>query len=71
MFEVTEAEGDFQSIRGISSCSSSSSANQNVQIIKRPSTLNVTIPTELQGISFIMITCQKGCIINFRIKFCK
>lgn len=59
MFEVTKAEDDVQSNTGTSS-SPSSSPSQNVSITKSPSALRVTVPTELQGVSYIMVLCQKG-----------
>lgn len=64
MFEVTKAENDIQT-----TCSTSSSSNHSFPIMKIPSSLSVTIPAELQGISYIMVLCQKGNLINFL--FCK
>lgn len=60
MFEVTKAEDDTQTTSGVSSCSPSSSPGHNVPITKTPSALRVTVPTELQGVSYIMVLCQKG-----------
>lgn len=60
MFEVTKAEDDIQSISGMSSISPSSSPSHNMSISKSPSALRVTVPTELQGVSYIMVLCQKG-----------
>lgn len=60
MFEVTKAEDDVQFNSGISSGSPSSSPNHNVPASKSPSALRVTVPTELQGVSYIMVLCQKG-----------
>lgn len=60
MFEVTKAEDDVQSTIGIPSISPSTSPSQNVPITKSPSALRVTIPTELQGVSYIMVLCRKG-----------
>lgn len=65
MFEVTKAEDEIQSTSGIPSCSPSSSPGHNVQITKSPSALRVTVPTELQGVSYIMVLCQKGNLIHF------
>jgi len=64
MFEVTKAEDDIQSNSGISSSSPSSSPGQNVSITKSPSALRVTVPTELQGVSYIMVLCQKGNLMH-------
>lgn len=69
MFEVTKAEDDNQSITGISSSSPSSSPSHNVSITKSPSALRVTVPTELQGVSYIMVLCQKGNLIHFCVSF--
>lgn len=60
MFEVTKAEDDIQPPSGISSTSPSSSPCHIVPITKSPSALRVTVPTELQGVSYIMVLCQKG-----------
>lgn len=65
MFEVTKAEDDIQSISGMPSNSPSSSPNHNMSISKSPSALRVTVPTELQGVSYIMVLCQKGNLIEF------
>ncbi|VVC36022.1 Mediator complex, subunit Med17 [Cinara cedri] len=59
MFEVTKAEDDIQSTSGISSSSPSTSPSHNMSISKAPSALRVTVPTELQGVSYIMVLCQK------------
>lgn len=63
MFEVTKAEDDTQTASGNSSCSPSSSPSHNISIVKSPSALRVTVPTELQGVSYIMVLCQKGKFI--------
>lgn len=65
MFEVTKAEDDCQSICGISSSSPSSSPSQNVSMTKSPSALRVTVPTELHGVSYIMVLCQKGNFMHY------
>lgn len=69
MFEVTKAEDDIQSNSGTSSNSPSSSPGQNVSITKSPSALRVTVPTELQGVSYIMVLCQKGNLMHFNVLF--
>lgn len=72
MFEVTKAEDDIQSTSGISSSSPSSSPNHSVSTTKSPSALRVTVPTELQGVSYIMVLCQKGIQLNIfmiRVKY--
>jgi len=65
MFEVTKAEDDIQSNNGISVSSPSSSPSNNVSITKSPSALRVTVPTELQGVSYIMVLCQKGKLMHY------
>jgi hypothetical protein len=65
MFEVTKAEDDVQSTIGTSS-SPSSSPSQNVSMTKSPSALRVTVPTELHGVSYIMVLCQKGNLIYIK-----
>lgn len=65
MFEVTKAEDEIQSTCGISCSSPLSSPSHNVQTAKSPSALRVTVPTELQGVSYIMVLCQKGNLMNF------
>jgi len=64
MFEVTKAEDDTQIASG-NSCSPSSSPSHNISIAKSPSALRVTVPTELQGVSYIMVLCQKGKLIYY------
>lgn len=64
MFEVTKSEDDIQSLSGLSLCSPSSSPGHIVPITKSPSALRVTVPTELQGVSYIMVLCQKGNLIQ-------
>lgn len=65
MFEVTKAEDDVQSTSGNSSISPSSSPSQNVSMTKSPSALRVTVPTELHGVSYIMVLCQKGNLMYY------
>lgn len=58
MFEVTKADDDSTSI----SPSGSTSPPQSPGVVPslQQSALRVTIPTELQGVAYIMVLCQKG-----------
>ncbi|XP_050542328.1 mediator of RNA polymerase II transcription subunit 17 [Daktulosphaira vitifoliae] len=59
MFEVTKAEDDTHQNLAGSNGSPSSSPVQTAAVVKSPSALRVTIPAELQGVSYIMVLCQK------------
>ena len=59
MFEVTKAEEEEKT-----SSSPPASPNPNaltpVPTASKPSALRVTIPSELQGVAYIEVLCQKG-----------
>lgn len=66
MFEVTKAE-DEEKTNGSPPASPSSSSTATVPAQPMPSTpkpsaLRVTIPSELQGVAYIEVLCQKGII---------
>lgn len=63
MFEVTKAEEEERSNSPPTSPNAaSSSSNQSHPSTSKASALRVTIPSELQGVAYIEVLCQKGII---------
>lgn len=58
MFEVTKAEEDDKP-------PSSPPSSPSVSTVPKPSSsaLRVTVPSELQGVAYIEVLCQKGNLI--------
>lgn len=57
MFEVTKADDDDS---GSNTTNSSPPASPSVAPSPQQSALRVTIPTELQGVAYIMVMCKQG-----------
>jgi len=66
VFEVTKADEELS--QG-SSPPPSSSPGAGPMLPKPQSTLKVIIPSELQGVSYIEVTCRKGNISNKNFMF--
>ena len=64
MFEITKAEEEEKPASPSSSPIPSASTPTPV-ISKNASALRVTIPSELEGISYIEVLCKKGIFIDF------
>lgn len=64
MFEVTKAEEEEKSNSPPASPNTSSNVSGQSHGSSKPSALRVTIPSELQGVSYIEVLCQKGNIIK-------
>ena len=60
MFEVTKAEEEEKSSTSPPTSPSPSAAAVPAQPSTKPSALRVTIPSELQGVAYIQVLCQKG-----------
>lgn len=59
MFEVTKAEEEEKSTTSPPASPSPSAGTSSTSSTK-PSALRVTIPSELQGVAYIQVLCQKG-----------
>lgn len=65
MFEVTKAEDEEKSNNSppaSPNAGSSTSAQSHTPSNTKASALRVTIPSELQGVAYIEVLCQKGNI---------
>lgn len=63
MFEVTKAEEEDENSGSPPSSPNPSAVTPAVPSSSKPSALRVTIPSELQGVAYIEVLCQKGTIL--------
>ena len=60
MFEVTKAEEEEDSNTSPPASPNPNAIPPAVPSTSKPSALRVTIPSELQGVAYIEVLCQKG-----------
>lgn len=73
MFEVTKAEEEERSNNSppaSPNAGNSSSGQSHGSSNSKASALRVTIPSELQGVAYIEVLCQKGNVTDLSAKMC-